>query len=339
MTGRRLVLGNGDVRISYVVGAASPRRSTATRSATSACTSSPAAARVETVFGAPRRRRRRLRASCPRATTHRWVPTGDEPLRPYAIEANGHIAPAQALPVAVRPAARARALLRARPARPRRAAAGRRRAPTSRCSSSTAARAGRARRHRSTSAAPPVRRRRLGRLPLPVRVQRRRLRADHRAGAPAAAGAPGVRGPQLRDLQLRAAQGRLPPAGHPGAVLPLQRRLRRGHVLRRRQLRGPQGLGHRQGSISLHPGGHSHGPQPGAVERSLGAESFDELAVMVDTFRPLELGEGGAGRARTAGYAWTWAGGDRRHEPTALRRRSSTTPASSRPGTARWPTR
>ena len=34
-----------------------------------------------------------------------------------------------------------------------------------------------------------------------------------------------------------------------------------------------------------------HGPQPGAVERSLGAESFDELAVMVDTFRPLELGE------------------------------------------------
>lgn len=53
-----------------------------------------------------------------------------------------------------------------------------------------------------------------------------------------------------------------------------------------------KGSGIGQGSISLHPGGHAHGPQPGAMERSLGAEFFDELAVMVDTFRPLELGEG-----------------------------------------------
>jgi homogentisate 1,2-dioxygenase len=68
-----------------------------------------------------------------------------------------------------------------------------------------------------------------------------------------------------------------------------------------------RGSGIGQGSISLHPGGHSHGPQPGAVERSLGAEFFDELAVMVDTFRPLELGEGG--RAVDDGqYAWTWSG-------------------------------
>ena len=29
----------------------------------------------------------------PRTTTHRWIPTGDEPLRTYAIEANSHIAP------------------------------------------------------------------------------------------------------------------------------------------------------------------------------------------------------------------------------------------------------
>ena len=41
------------------------------------------------------------------------------------------------------------------------------------------------------------------------------------------------------------------------------------------------------GSISLHPGGFTHGPQPGAAERSIGAERFDELAVMIDTFRPL----------------------------------------------------
>ena len=50
-----------------------------------------------------------------------------------------------------------------------------------------------------------------------------------------------------------------------------------------------------------------HGPQPGAVERSLGVEYFDELAVMVDTFRPLELGE--AGTACDDGrYAWSWSG-------------------------------
>jgi homogentisate 1,2-dioxygenase len=61
------------------------------------------------------------------------------------------------------------------------------------------------------------------------------------------------------------------------------------------------------GSISLHPGGYAHGPQPSAIEASLGAESFDELAVMVDTFAPLELGEGGLA-AEDPGYAWTWAG-------------------------------
>ena len=68
-----------------------------------------------------------------------------------------------------------------------------------------------------------------------------------------------------------------------------------------------KGSGIRPGSISLHPGGHSHGPQPGAVERSLGLEYFDELAVMVDTFRPLEIGEGGHA-AEDPGYAWTWSG-------------------------------
>lgn len=54
-----------------------------------------------------------------------------------------------------------------------------------------------------------------------------------------------------------------------------------------------KGSGIAKGSVTVHPGGHSHGPQPAAIEASLGAESFDELAVMVDAFRPLELGEGG----------------------------------------------
>ena len=54
-----------------------------------------------------------------------------------------------------------------------------------------------------------------------------------------------------------------------------------------------KGSGIAKGSVTVHPGGHSHGPQPAAIEASLGIEAFDELAVMVDTFRPLELGEGG----------------------------------------------
>ena len=69
-----------------------------------------------------------------------------------------------------------------------------------------------------------------------------------------------------------------------------------------------KGSGIALGSVSLHPGGHSHGPQPGAVERALGKEFFDELAVMVDTFRPLQLGEGGRASEDDA-YAWSWARG------------------------------
>lgn len=77
-----------------------------------------------------------------------------------------------------------------------------------------------------------------------------------------------------------------------------------------------KGSGIGQGSISLHPSGYPHGPQPGAYERSIGVEFFDELAVMVDTFRPLGLGEAGQATEDPA-YAWTWAGGRRtpRQEP------------------------
>ncbi len=41
------------------------------------------------------------------------------------------------------------------------------------------------------------------------------------------------------------------------------------------------------GSITLHPDGLPHGPQPGKTEESIGAKSTNELAVMLDTFRPL----------------------------------------------------
>jgi homogentisate 1,2-dioxygenase len=44
-----------------------------------------------------------------------------------------------------------------------------------------------------------------------------------------------------------------------------------------------------KGQISLHPLGLTHGPHPGAVERSIGVKATEELALMVDTFRPLKL--------------------------------------------------
>ncbi|MEN9947517.1 MAG: hypothetical protein RL106_340 [Bacteroidota bacterium] len=44
-----------------------------------------------------------------------------------------------------------------------------------------------------------------------------------------------------------------------------------------------------KGFISLHPGGIPHGPHPGAYERSIGQKETLELAVMVDTFKPLKL--------------------------------------------------
>jgi homogentisate 1,2-dioxygenase len=67
-----------------------------------------------------------------------------------------------------------------------------------------------------------------------------------------------------------------------------------------------RGSGIEQGSISLHPSGFTHGPQPGAAERAIGVDYFDELAVMVDTFRPLQLCDA-AMACEDPGYAWTWS--------------------------------
>lgn len=44
-----------------------------------------------------------------------------------------------------------------------------------------------------------------------------------------------------------------------------------------------------KGQITLHPAGIPHGPHPGTVEKSLGAKETKELAVMIDTFKPLWL--------------------------------------------------
>jgi homogentisate 1,2-dioxygenase len=46
-----------------------------------------------------------------------------------------------------------------------------------------------------------------------------------------------------------------------------------------------------KGQITLHPAGIPHGPHPGAMERSIGKTETGELAVMVDTFKPLKITE------------------------------------------------
>ncbi len=68
-----------------------------------------------------------------------------------------------------------------------------------------------------------------------------------------------------------------------------------------------KGAGIEMGSITLHPSGFVHGPQPGSVEASIGAQKTEEYAVMVDTFRPLELGDA-AFACEDEGYPWTWSG-------------------------------
>lgn len=45
------------------------------------------------------------------------------------------------------------------------------------------------------------------------------------------------------------------------------------------------------GSVTLHPDGLAHGPQPGRTEASIGKKYTDELAVMLDTFRPLHVSQ------------------------------------------------
>lgn len=46
-----------------------------------------------------------------------------------------------------------------------------------------------------------------------------------------------------------------------------------------------------KGNVTLHPAGIPHGPHPGAMERSIGQKETAELAVMVDTFKPLMVTE------------------------------------------------
>ncbi|HEX5466619.1 MAG TPA: homogentisate 1,2-dioxygenase [Candidatus Limnocylindrales bacterium] len=58
-------------------------------------------------------------------------------------------------------------------------------------------------------------------------------------------------------------------------------------------------------SFTVHPAGIPHGPHPGTAEASIGKEATDELAVMVDTFHPLDLTRQ-ATRLEDPDYPYTW---------------------------------
>ena len=60
------------------------------------------------------------------------------------------------------------------------------------------------------------------------------------------------------------------------------------------------------GSLTLHPAGLPHGPQPGRAEASIGRKDTDELAVMVDTFKPLAVAREAAALEDPA-YPTSWS--------------------------------
>jgi len=308
VTGRRLVLGNADVRISYAVSSLpSPYYRNAVGD--ECVYVERGSATVETVFGA-------LEVGqgdyvvLPRATTHRWVPTGSpdsmEPLRTYAIEANSHITPPK------RYLSRFGQFLESSPYCERDL-----RAPAE---------------------------------PLLGEGGDVEVYVKHRGDGPGGlagtihvtpehpfdvVGWDGCLYPyafNVADFEPITGRVHQPPPVHqvfegnnfvicnfvPRKVdyHPLAIPVPYYHsnvdsdevmfyVDGDYEARKGSGIG--KGSISLHPGGHSHGPQPGAVERSLGVEFFGELAVMVDTFRPLAVGEGGTA-VDDGRYAWSWSG-------------------------------
>lgn len=69
------------------------------------------------------------------------------------------------------------------------------------------------------------------------------------------------------------------------------------------------GTGVGLGSMSLHPAGFIHGPQPGSVEASLDAKRTEETSVMIDTFKPLHI-SAVTSEIEDKGYAFSWARGE-----------------------------
>jgi homogentisate 1,2-dioxygenase len=312
VTGRRLILGNGDVRLSYVVaGAPSPLYRNGIGD--ECLFVERGEARVETVFGSFD-----LGAGdyliVPRSTTHRWLPkAGDEPLRVYCIEANSHITPPK------RYLSRFGQLLEHSPycERDLRGPAGPMLAESVGASVD----------------------------------ERSEVYLKHRGNGPGGVvgtvltypfhpfdvvGWDGCLYPyvfNVSDFEPITGRGHQPPPvhqvfeGYNFVVCNFVPRKVDYHPLSipvpyyhsnvdsdeimfyvDGDYEARKGSGIAKGSITVHPGGHAHGPQTGAYERSIGVDYFDELAVMVDTFRPLELGEAGVASDDNA-YAWSWAKG------------------------------
>lgn len=67
-----------------------------------------------------------------------------------------------------------------------------------------------------------------------------------------------------------------------------------------------RGAGISEGSMTLHPAGFVHGPQPGSVEAALEAQATEETAVMMDTFSPLAV-SADARAVADPDYPWSWA--------------------------------
>jgi homogentisate 1,2-dioxygenase len=305
VTGRRLILGNDDVRISYVVaGNTSPLYRNAIGDE---CVYIEAgAATVETTFG-PLAARAGDYVVLPRATTHRWVPeTTDGPLRAYVIEANSHITPAQ------RYLSKFGQLLEQAPF----------------CERDLHG-PGDPPRGEGTDVEVYIKHRGSGPSGLAGTIH---VSPHHPFDL---VGWDGCLYPytfNVADFEPITGRIHQPPPVH--QVFEGRNFVVCNFVPRKvdyhplsipvpyyhsnvdsdevmfycgGNYEARKGSGIAQGSVSLHPGGHSHGPQPGAYERSIGVEFFDELAVMVDTFAPLRLGEGA--RASDDGqYAWSWSG-------------------------------
>ncbi len=303
--GRRVILGNADVRIAYVAaGQPSPLYRNAIGDECVYVESGTGT--VETVFGSIEVGQGDY-VVLPRATTHRWIPTGEQPLRLYAIEANSHITPAK------RYLSKFGQLLEHAPF----------------CERDLRGPVG------------PLLAADQG--DTEVYVKHRGQGSEGVAGTVFTmpthpfdvVGWDGCLYPyafNIRDYEPITGRIHQPPPAHqvfegnnfvicnfvPRKVdyHPLSIPVPYYHsnvdsdevmFYCGGDYEARKGSGIAQGSISLHPGGHTHGPQPGAYERSIGAEFFDELAVMVDTFRPLEIAEGG--RASDDGkYAWSWSG-------------------------------
>ena len=304
VTGRRLVLGNPDVRISYAVSSAtSPYYRNATGD--ECVFVERGSATVETVFGA-------LEVGSgdyvvlPRATTHRWVPTGEEPLRTYVVEATSHIAPPK------RYLSRYGQLLEHAPYCERDLRGPREPLLVE-----------------GTDVEVHVKHRGAGPGGLAGTVH---VVPEHPFDVVGWDGCLYPYAFSVSDFEPITGRVHQPPPVHQvfeGAGFVICNFVPRKVDYHPQAVPVPyyhsnvdsdevmfyvdgdyearKGSGIGPGSVSLHPGGHAHGPQPGAVERSLGAERFDELAVMVDTFRPLELGEAGAA-CDDGKYAWSWSG-------------------------------